>query len=226
MPFTPYDAATNGLDRATELLGGARLLGPSVRRDPDGTLHRRRAQLKTQVRADMRRLSLVMAIAALDTYMHRLVVERAYTHKELPGALAKLEVSFERLLQEADGSAAAARAVPHKSRPRVAVKRELRDRLLRETFQNYDNVAKALGMAGVKKPWSAIASSMSPPMKTEDIKRRLNGIVMRRNQIVHEGDYERLDRPRGPNQNELTHAEAAADITFIRALVEAINRVA
>lgn len=47
------------------------------------------------------------------------------TEFELPAALAKLEVPFEQ-------------------RSGVAVKRRLRDRLLRETFQTYGNVSKAL----------------------------------------------------------------------------------
>jgi hypothetical protein len=53
--------------------------------------------LSIRVRGDMRRLSLVMAVAALDTYMHRHIIERVYTHTQLPGSLAKLEVPFEHL---------------------------------------------------------------------------------------------------------------------------------
>lgn len=46
----------------------------------------------------MRRLSIVMAVAALDTYMHRLILERAFKHDELPKQLAQLDVSFKQLL--------------------------------------------------------------------------------------------------------------------------------
>src|SRR5204863_1730947 len=106
--------------------------------------------------------SVVMAVAALDTYMHRLVVERAYTHATLPGGLAKLDFPFEELLDQADASRDAARASPHNSRPRVAIKRQLRDRLLRETFQSYDDVSRALAMAGRSWSWSAIAAELSP----------------------------------------------------------------
>src|SRR6266508_3758687 len=55
---------------------------------------------------------------------------------------------FEALLAQADAAKEAARDEPRNSRPRVGVKRQLRDRLLRETFQRYDEVANALGMAG------------------------------------------------------------------------------
>jgi hypothetical protein len=75
--------------------------------------------MPTSLRDDMRRrLSVVMAVAALDTYMHRLIVDRAYEHGEsLPGGLARLDVPFERLLAQADETTVAARADPHYPRP-------------------------------------------------------------------------------------------------------------
>jgi hypothetical protein len=166
-----------------------------------------------------------MAVAALDTYLHRLIVDRAYTHRELPGALAKLDVTFRELLAQADAAGAAARRRPHRSRPRVGVKRQLRDRLLRETFQRYEDVARALGMAGHSRKWELIGQNMKPPMPPTEIKTRLNTIVMRRNQIVHEGDYERLERPRGNRRNGFPATEAKADIEFIAQLINAIHAV-
>jgi hypothetical protein len=171
----------------------------------------------------MRRLSVVMAAAALDTYMHRLIVERAYWHRELPKRLARLDVSFEQLLAQADEAGAAARAEPTNSRPRVAVKRQLRDRLLRDTFQTYDNVTNALSMSGVRRKWEAIGNEMTPTMAPIAIKERLDAIVRRRNQIVHEGDYERLERPRDGRLVPMTTSSAAADIDFLAQLVDAIH---
>jgi RiboL-PSP-HEPN len=166
-----------------------------------------------------------MAVAALDTYMHRLVVSRAYDQRPLPKALARLDIPFEALLAKADEAGEAARSPPHNSRPRVDVKRQLRDRLLRETFQNYDGVSKALSMAGLSKPWNEVGKKMSPEMQPEELKTRLNAIVRRRNQIVHEGDYERKERPRKPRTTPITAKEARADIDFIAQLVDAIHEV-
>jgi hypothetical protein len=166
-----------------------------------------------------------MAVAALDTYMHRLIVERAYTHGELPGGLAKLEVPFDQLLTQADECKVAARRKPHNSRPRVAVKRQLRDRLLRETFQRYEDVSRALGMVGRSGSWNAIGKRMAPRMEPAEIRARLNAIVIRRNQIVHEGDYKRLERPRNSGRNGIGVREARADIDFIDALINAIHAV-
>jgi hypothetical protein len=173
----------------------------------------------------MRRLSVVMAVAALDTYMHRLILERVYTHDELPKELARLDVGFAQLLAQADATGAAARAASHNPRPRVEVKRLLRDRLLRETFQSFDAVGRALRMAGRNKEWEAIGLRMSPERSPEEIRERLNGIVKRRNQIVHEGDYVRLDRPQTSRRNEMTTPQAKADIEFIEQIINAIHQV-
>lgn len=173
----------------------------------------------------MRRLSVVMAVAALDTYMHRLIVERVYTHENLPNGLARLDVGFEELLAQADATAAAARQPPSNPRPRVSVKRMLRDRLLRETFQTYEAVSRALSMAGRSKAWPVIGEKMTPARQSSEIKQRLNEIVVRRNQIVHEGDYERLEKPRGPRRNGMTYNQAKGDIDFIEDVIRAIHGV-
>lgn len=210
MPFTPYDAATNAISRARALLRAAQTQTRSG---------------QTVLRADLRRLSVVMAVAALDTYMHRLIVQRAFWHESLPPALAKLDIPFVRLLAQADDAGEAARREPWNSRPRVGVKQQLRDRLLRETFQRYEDVSKALGMAGRSGEWDAIGQRMNPAQTSNQIRTRLNSIVTRRNQIVHEGDYERLERPRGPRRNRMTAAQAKRDVDFVADLIDAIHTV-
>lgn len=224
MAFTSYDAATHAIARARRLLNGARIVRPAYVRDKGtGRLFRRKGSLPAETVGDMRRMSVVMAVAALDTYMHRLIVERAYTHLELPGGLAGLDVGFDELLRQAEDTGAAARAAPYNPRPKVGVKRVLRDRLLRETFQTADAVSRALGMAGRSKAWPKIGKEMSPAQPHPEIKRRLNEIVKRRNQIVHEGDYQRLEKPRGPKRNGMSHQQAETDIAFISQLIDAIH---
>lgn len=207
------------------MLTGARRMGRRIKLSPTGARTVLPARLPPGTLGDMRRQSVVMAVAALDTYMHRLIVERLYTHQRLPKGLANLEIGFEKLLVQADATGAAAREEPHNPRPRVAVKRLLRDRLLRETFQSYESVARALSMAGRPKSWPKIGQGMSPPLETSDIKRRLNAIVTRRNQIVHEGDYQRLEKPRKPKRNGMTARQAQGDIDFISEVIDGIHAV-
>jgi hypothetical protein len=206
MPFRPYDAGTDGIERARQMLAASRV-----------------DALSTSVKSDLRRLSIVMAVSAIDTYMHRLIVDRAYGHEKLPAGLARLDVPFERLLGQADEAAAAARAQPHNSRPRVGVKRDLRNRLLFETFQSFRGVSEALAMAGRPKNWADIGAAMTPMLTADAIRERLDSIVQRRNQIAHEGDYRRLERPQDNQRNSITHREAQDDVEFLARLIDAIH---
>lgn len=209
MPFTPYDAARETVSRARGVLAA----GDSP-------------NMPTAVSADLRRLSVVMAVAALDTYMHRLVVARAYEHEALPGGLAALSVTFEQLLAEAD-HAVQARRDDRDSRPRVRVKRVLRDRLQRETFQSADDVSRALGMVGKPGQWDAIAAAMSGSARGDSkaLRALLNEFVRRRNGIVHEGDYERLERPRTAKLVPLGRAAADDAVEFFSNLIDAMHRL-
>lgn len=76
MAFTPYNAALDLIAHSRAILAQA-----------DGST--------SAVAVDQRRLAVVMAVAALDTYMHRLILERAYVHETLPGGLASLGFRFD-----------------------------------------------------------------------------------------------------------------------------------
>jgi len=165
-----------------------------------------------------------MGVAALDTYMHALVNQRAYWNSPMPKGLAQLDVRFDDLVSLAD-RAVDARRRGVDGRPRVAAKNVLQKRLLRETFQKFDSVSDALAMTGASKVWSPVAAQITPPTTPVAIKARLDRIVARRNQIVHEGDLQRQSRPRHPRLNALTLTEASRDVDYIASLVRAIDAV-
>jgi hypothetical protein len=80
-------------------------------------------------------------------------------------------------------------------------------------------------MAGRKKEWKSIGAKMSPSIGADEIKERLNAVVHRRNQIVHEGDYKRLQKPQKAKLNAITQAQARSDLAFIAALIDTIHDV-
>ena|SRR5258708_713471 len=85
------------------------------------------------------------------------------------------------------------RAQLRRSRRRTQVKAALQKRLLKETFQSYDEVAMAFAIAGIEKAWSKVASKLGT--KADDIKDRLGGLVLRRKaSIQKEGPNEILAR--------------------------------
>ncbi len=204
MPFRPYDAATDALARAEALLRAA---------DTSG--------IAAAVADDMRRSALVLAVAAVDTYMHRLIVDRADMWDKLPPKLAETEVRLDQLVAEAQESYSAARRKPFPSRPGTRIKNVLRNQLLLKTFQTQRQIEDALTMAGASGRWGAIGKHLG--LTTKQIAARLNPIVLRRNQIAHEGDYRRLDRPQNAGLNHVSSAEVLDDIQFLRELVDAIH---
>lgn len=123
MPFLPKQAADSSVRRARRFLDLA-----------NGTLR------VTRVKNDLRRMALVMAVAAVDSYMHGLVMRRiaeVRQHSDLPKPLARLEIPFSEIADLANTSIHAQRA-GKRTRPWVQVKASLQRRLLKETFQSYE----------------------------------------------------------------------------------------
>ena len=74
---------------------------------------------------------------------------------------------------------------------------------------------------GVGDLWGQCALRMR--CQPQDITRRLNKIVDRRNRIVHEGDILRRKRGGKIAYHEITAKEVAGDITWLSSLVDAIE---
>ena len=179
----------------------------------------------SKVKNDLRRSALVTAVTGIDAYMHWIVYQRVSEVRQegdLPKALGRLEIPFSDLASLAD-AALSARKRKVKSRPWVQVKRSIQSRLLRETFQSFDQVAKAFSLAGVKEPWSRIATQLGE--KAPAIKSRLDGLVHRRNQIVHEGDIARASRPQKLKYNGIDHAQTEDDVDWIERLINAAEAI-
>lgn len=208
MPFLPKDAAHACLRRSR------RFLTLAAGDLPD-----------TRIRGDLRRSALVMSTAAVDAYMHWLVFRRISEVRregDLPKSLAKFDLPFGDLALLADATINAQRQ-DRSIRPWVQVKNALQKQLLKKTFQSFDEVSTAFSLAGIEKGWSRVAEKLG--ISSEDIKLRLNNIVHRRNQIVHEGDITRASRPRRLRYNEINHATVVSDVDWIEQLLDCVEEV-
>lgn len=208
MPFHPIDAADACVQRSRSLLALA--AGHT---------------LDAETRNDLRRAALVMAVTAVDSYMHWLVYRRISEVRregDLPKSLAKLDLSFAAVASLAD-SAITGRQQGRDIRPWVQVKNAAQKRLLRETFQSFEQMGHAFALAGIDKAWSRVAARLGAQVAT--IRARLNHLVLRRNQIVHEGDITRASRPRGVQYNEVEQAAVAAEVDWVEQLIAAIDQV-
>lgn len=174
---------------------------------------------------DLCRSALFTAVAAIDTYMHWLVFRRLSEVRyraNLPRSLARVDIPFSAFATLAD-SAIAAQQNGENIRPWVQVKNALQAQLLSETFQSYEQVANAFAIAGIDKAWSKIATQLGT--QPSDLKQRLNHLVHRRNQIVHEGDIMRMSRPRNIRFNDVDHSSIVTDVNWIEDLLDAMQAV-
>jgi len=208
MVFLPKDAADSCIRRARRFLD---LAGKPLS--------------DSKARNDLRRMALVMSVAAIDSYMHALVLRRLADVRraaDLPKALSKLDLPFSQLADLADAANAAQRQ-KKRSRPWVQVKAALQERLLTETFQSFEQVATALSMTGIKEAWRKIADELGET--SQENKDWLNRLVHRRNQVVHEGDLKRAARPRKLKFNDIDPSSVKQDVDWMEALIDAIDKV-
>lgn len=169
MPFSAIDAANSCLSRSRKLVEFAKL--PEM----------------IEVRDDLLRSALVMVTSAMDSYMHWLVygeITRVAKKGKLPGDLARLGIPFEDFASLADATIVGRRK-KIETRPWNQIRNAAQKQLLAKTFQGYDQVKVAMSMAGIIKGWSKTADVLQ--ISCDEIRDRLNHIVLRRNHIVHEG---------------------------------------
>ncbi|WP_329266513.1 hypothetical protein [Streptomyces sp. NBC_01451] len=202
MPMTALDAANDVLARARGLLA---LDAPN---------------LADLVREDIRRTSLALGVAALDTYMHWAIRSVSFAHP-LPKELRKVPVTFGKMLAMADGSVAA-RKNGIANRPQVQARNALNEQLLTMTFQGSGQIEKGLKLLDKKDVWRNLAAAMQPAAKPADLKARLDEISFRRNMIVHEGDLTRLERPQRIKREAIKGPAVQADLDWLQSFISAL----
>ncbi|MCF8610197.1 hypothetical protein L5G28_08500 [Gordonia sp. HY285] len=199
MTLTPLQSAVDVLDRA-----GSLLLAADAVPDP-------------LVADDMRRFALAQGVAALDTYLHWAIADVPL--KNMASALKSLDVPFEELISLSE----AVVANRDKIRPKVRARGALERVILTMTFQSSRGVEQAMAFLGIRKAFAKISPHMVPAHKPSDVKERLNRIVHRRNQIVHEGDLQRQSRPQSIKREPADKVKIGADLAWLRMLVLAVD---
>jgi len=178
--------------------------------------------------AELLRAALSAAVSSVDRYFHDLVVSRLVDlvdrdEKTIPKALGVFPLSL------ADVEATIKKAIEtddkgcRKTRPRTVLKDRFRNALHKETFQGFEQIGTAFGMLGLSKVWKDVAQRLN--CETNDIKDKLNRIVLRRNQIVHEGDMLRSSRPREIKLHTIDKDDIKSNIQWLRSMIREIDSV-
>lgn len=152
------------LGRATDLVGLGQAIGAMTVGRVNGS--------------EMYRSALMLAVGALDSYVHGLVLDRGVDIilGRLPSTSEDRKISLH--LRGVNEIVAAATPAERE----LAARKFFAERLTTETFQNPDDVGKALAVVGVPKVWSLAFPN------AEAAKLKLSLVVRRRNAIVHQCD--------------------------------------
>ncbi len=198
MPQQRYAQFSGEIQRARDLVG----LGQGI----SGMTHGRVDS------TDLYRAALVQAVAALDSYVHGVVLDRA------------VDILLGRVPVAAKASTKvglpfhAVRPILSAATPtdsELAARASVASRLSLETYQRPDDVAQALAMVGVSKLWTTAFGNAAGTTTLA-----LSLVVQRRNRIVHQCDADPL-MPGG--HTSLTDQDALDSISTIETTVTGID---
>ncbi len=165
--------------------------------------------------SDILRAEVVLAVSALDTFIHDLVrlgmVEMSQSLRRRTKYYQTFEVSMN--------------VVRFDDQHYDWFEAEIQRRHQEETFQRPDKIAEAIGRISTKfgEPikvnslWEAVANEVNKPV--DDLKHQLKTIVKRRNSIAHESD---LDPATPGTRLNIDEVYVNGIINFIEQLAEAI----
>jgi len=165
--------------------------------------------------SDMLRAALVLAVSALDYYIHEVVrigmLEIHRGQRLEPPAFSGFQISL--------GNARA--GINAGQNIDSWLEDEIRQRHSYKSFQQPNAIADAVRLICDKKLWEEVSINMGSPAK--DIKQQLSLIVDRRNKIAHEADIDpTLSLGNRWPIDELLVNEA---VNFLEQVVESIHKI-
>jgi hypothetical protein len=176
--------------------------------------------------SELLRAAVVASIAALDRYLHDIVLHHSISllrrkEDDIPKELCKLSIPV-----LATKKALESLKANKNARPGHILKRAIQEHLHKEyTFQNPDSVQKAAQMLGIDDFWSKVALEFDPPVQKKTVVTKLRFNVARRNQIVHEADLIRKTKARKLTLREVDITYAQDVVVWTECLVKAIDKV-
>lgn len=165
--------------------------------------------------SDLLRWQYVLAVSALDKYVHDIV--RIGMIEEFQGN--RIETKKYKSVRIELSIAA---SIKNSTTPEVEFSNEIVRQHSFLAFQDPDKISDALSLIWEEShKWKVISSHMLTPISEADLKTKLKNIVIRRNQIVHQGDCLTTQPPL--QQQIISKSDTKDVIKFIKELVNAIK---
>lgn len=175
--------------------------------------------------SELLRGAVSASVSALDRYIHEIVVKYFLRILSLPKAEQSKEFQSISLPVNAVKSAVDKLRADPDARPGGIIKEAVRKVLHRDfTFQSASGLQKAATMLGVKDFWRKVSAKKNGQASLV-IQNRINEIVRRRNQIVHESDLIIQQRARHIKMRDISKQQALDIVLDVKSLVRAIDQV-
>lgn len=175
--------------------------------------------------SELLRLSLVNAVSAMDRYFHDVIVDKSWAllslkEDEIPKELKKMPIpalAVKKALELLRKNSSA--------RPGNLIKKEIQSVLHEKyTFQGSGSLEKAFQILGIKKGyWDKIGLALGKG--AEDVKKEIDNICKRRNQIVHEADIVLKTKGKKISLREISKKEAETVMQFIKDFISEVEKL-
>jgi hypothetical protein len=175
---------------------------------------------------DQLRAALTFGVSALDRYVHERVMKAiipALKNRSLIKQQEDFSLPASTAIQIAK-EVASARRKGKKIRPGNIVRQKIQEVLYKRSFQSFREIEYAFQLIGVKN----LSVQLQTAYAVADIKpqkAQLGNIVMRRNQIVHEGDLVRHKRGGKIQWHAIPRKYVADSLDFIDQFVQHLEKV-
>lgn len=165
---------------------------------------------------DLLRWQYVLAVSALDKYVHDIVRN---------GMIEEFKGTRPRTLkyQSMKINLSTVSLISSSPVPEIEFSNEVTRQHSFLAFQDPDKISDALSFVwDEKNKWQVISSNMATAISEKDLKTKLKNIVIRRNQIVHEGDCLSMQPPL--QQQSILESDVVDVVNFIKELADAIDK--
>lgn len=165
--------------------------------------------------SDLLRWQWVLAVSALDKYVHDIVsagmVEQYRNRRPATPKFNAFQLSMNVIS-----------ILSYSPAPEIDFRNEVVRRNSYLAFQEPDKIADALSYIwNEPHKWETISRNMATPIDPATLKTKLKNIVVRRNQIVHEGDCLSTNLPL--TKQPISYSDTEDVVHFITELVNAID---
>ena len=164
--------------------------------------------------SDILRAAFVLAVSALDYYIHEVVrigmLEIYRGQRPETPAFSRFQISLSSLRQALNEAAS----------NDYLLENEIRQRHSYQSFQRPDKIADAIRLISDKQLWKEVAVKMDIP--AQEIKEQLSLIIARRDQIAHEAD---IDRNYPNIRCPIDQVFVNEKVDFIEQVVESIHKI-